>query len=150
MRGSSHRLRNTRRRPHGSRPKLTGTIPPPRDGPDREALEQRKDRIERRIADLQAWRLPPEGATAEERLVLGHEHAREAEAAAQQALVSCRDAYLRAALAHDRAADAHERSADAGHGELTAHVQMIEFHRAAAKADRRRAEEITEGFPEAG
>lgn len=108
------------------------------------ALEERQDRIERRIADLQARRLPVEIASAEERLAVASQHARDAQATAYQALEACRDAYLRGAQAHDRAADAHQRAADAGSGERATHQQMIEFHRTAAEADRRQAEQITE------
>jgi hypothetical protein len=104
MSSSSPWPRNKRRQRHGSRRKLTGTSRP-REGLDLQALKQRKDRIERRIADLQAWRLPREAGTADERLTTSRQHALEAQAAARQAVISCRDAYLRAALAHDRAAD---------------------------------------------
>jgi hypothetical protein len=133
---------------HGSGRQLTGTNSP-QDGLDVKALEQRQGRIERRIADLQARRLPDEIANAEDRLAVAYQHAGEAQAAAYQALIACRDAFLRGAQAHDRAAGAHELAADAGHGELATHRQMIEFHRAAAKADRRRAEQLTEDIGEA-
>jgi hypothetical protein len=120
-----------------------------RPGPDMKALERRQGRIERRIADLQSRRRTGEIKGAEERLAVASQHAREAQASAQQAIGACRDAYLRAAHAHDRAAAAHQRAANAGSGDRATHRRMIEFHRAAAEADRQQAEQITETLGEA-
>jgi len=114
------------------------------------ALARRQARIERRIADLRTRRLPEDITGAEGRLALAYRHAREAQAAAYQALQACRDAYLRGARAHDRAAEAHQRAADAGSGKRATHQQMIEFHRAAAQADRRQAERVTESIGKVG
>lgn len=47
-----------------------------------------------------------------------------------------------AVRAHHHAAEAHERSIRAGVGDLAEHERLTEFHRAAAKADWWRAEEI--------
>jgi hypothetical protein len=51
-------------------------------------------------------------------------------------------AFGSAARAHDYAAEAHERSIRTGVGDLAEHRRQAEFHRAAARADRQRAEEI--------
>jgi hypothetical protein len=50
-------------------------------------------------------------------------------------------AFRRAARAHDQAAAAHERSARAGVGDVAEHAHRAESHRAAAEADRQRAEQ---------
>ena len=47
----------------------------------------------------------------------------------------------RAARAHARASEAHEMSLRAGVGDMAEHQRLAEFHRAAAEADRQRAEE---------
>jgi hypothetical protein len=51
-------------------------------------------------------------------------------------------AFGSAARAHHHAAEAHERSIRTRVGDLAEHQRMAEFHRAAAEADRRRAQEI--------
>jgi hypothetical protein len=56
-------------------------------------------------------------------------------------------ALRRAALAHDQAAAAHERSARAGVGDVAEHAHRAESHRAAAEADRQRAEQAESGEP---
>jgi len=52
------------------------------------------------------------------------------------------EAFRRAARAHDSAAEAHERSIRAGAGDVAEHQRRAELHRAAAKADRHRAEKV--------
>lgn len=49
-------------------------------------------------------------------------------------------AFLTAARAHHHAAEAHQRSIRAGAGDPAEHQRLTEFHRAAAEADRQRAE----------
>ena len=51
-------------------------------------------------------------------------------------------AFGSAARAHHHAAEAHERSIRIRVGDLAEHQRMAEFHRAAAEADRQRAQEI--------
>jgi len=51
-------------------------------------------------------------------------------------------AFGRAARAHRHAAEAHERSIRTGVGDSAEHRRRAGFHRAAAEADRRRAEEL--------
>jgi GAF domain-containing protein len=50
-------------------------------------------------------------------------------------------AFRSAARAHDQAAEAHERSARAGVGDVAEHQHRAQSHRAAAQADRQRAEQ---------
>jgi hypothetical protein len=66
-------------------------------------------------------------------------HARESEAAAERAAISCVAAYLHAAEAHERAAATHQQLAAAGFGDLARHRQRAAFHLAGAAADRQRA-----------
>jgi len=51
-------------------------------------------------------------------------------------------AFGSAARAHHHVAEAHERSIRTGVGDVSEHRRMAEFHRAAAEADRQRAQEI--------
>ena len=50
-------------------------------------------------------------------------------------------AFHRAARAHLSASEAHERSVRSGVGDMAEHQRLAEFHRAAAEADRQRADE---------
>jgi hypothetical protein len=68
------------------------------------------------------------------------QRAAEAHAAAVLVLVSSAQAFRHAAEAHERAARAHEKTAAAGIGDVIGHEQQASLHRAAAAADRQRAE----------
>jgi hypothetical protein len=89
--------------------------------------------------------------TPGERLALAQRHAAEAHAAATEVLASSADAFRHAAEAHDRAASMHERTAAKGIGDVPGHRRQAELHRAAAAADRHRAERVQpSAFPAAG
>ena len=67
-------------------------------------------------------------------------HAAEAHAAAVKMLASSAEAFRRAADAHERVASVHERAAASGIGDVRMRERQAALHRAAAAADRLRAE----------
>jgi hypothetical protein len=58
--------------------------------------------------------------------------------------------FRKAAESHDRAANAHERAAAAGIGDVGQHKRQAALHRAAAAADRQRAERAASLLSEPG
>jgi len=117
--------------------------------PLKSALRQRLADIDRRLAELRLAGPKPPGDDPAARVV------RDAQRCAQEAQRHCQDAVThllqaqqlaaevldRSASAHDRAAEANARSAGAGIGDVAEHNRMAAFHRAAAGADRQRAQE---------
>ena len=87
-------------------------------------------------------------ATSSERLEAAQRHATEAHAAAAQVLASGVEALRMAAEAHERVASLHETLAASGIGEVTEHKRRAALHRAAAAADRQRAERALSLVPE--
>jgi len=120
-----------------------------RSVPLKSALHQRLADIDRRLAELQLAGPKPRGDDPAPRMV------RDAQWCAQEAQRHCQDAVThllqarqlaaevldRSAGAHDRAAEANARSAAAGIGDVAEHNRMAAVHRAAARADRQRAQE---------
>jgi len=116
-----------------------------RNVPLKSALHQRLADIDRRLAALQLAGPKP----------TGDDPMRDAQRSAREAQRHCHDAVAhllqarqlaaevldRSASAHDRAAEANARSAGAGIGDVAEHNRMAAFHRAAARADRERAQE---------
>jgi len=77
-------------------------------------------------------------------------HAAEAHAAAVKMLASSAEAFRRAADAHERVASVHERAAASGIGDVRMRERQAALHRAAAAADRQRAERALSLLPEPG
>jgi hypothetical protein len=77
-----------------------------------------------------------------ERVAAAQRRAAEAHAAAAEGLASCAEAFRIAADAHERGARMHDRTAAAGVGDVIGHERQATLHRAAAAADRRRAERV--------
>ena len=75
-----------------------------------------------------------------ERVAAAKRYAAEAHAAATRVLASSAEAFRNAAEAHERAASMHERTAAGGIGDVHGHERQAALHRAAAAADRQRAE----------
>jgi hypothetical protein len=112
-------------------------------------IRQRLADIDRRLAELQLVRPKPQGDDPAPQVM------RDAQWCAQEAQRHCQDAVAHlaqaqqlaaealgmSASAHDRAAEANARSAGAGIGDVAEHNRMAAFHRAAAQADRQRAQE---------
>ena len=78
--------------------------------------------------------------TSTERLAAAQRYAVEGQAAAADVLASSAEAFRHAAEAHDRAASLHDRTAATGIGDVCGPDRQATLHRAAAAADRRRAE----------
>ncbi len=79
-------------------------------------------------------------ATSSERLAAAQRYAVEAHAAAAEVLASSAEAFRHAAEAHESAASLHDRTAANGIGDVREHERQAVLHRAAAAADRQRAE----------
>jgi len=113
-------------------------------------LDQRLADISRRLAELrQTCAKPaPSDEPAEQQRLQGQWRVQQADRHHEESvthLLQTRhqavQAIHRAAAAHDRAAEAFARSAAAGVGDVAERQRMAAFHRAAAKADRQRAQE---------
>ena len=114
------------------------------------AFHQRLADIGRRLAELQ-----PAGPKQQSGDDPAPRVTRDAQQCAREAQRHCQDAVAhllqarqlatealyRSASAHDRAAEANARSAGAGIGDVANHNHMAAFHRAAARADRQRAQQ---------
>lgn len=87
---------------------------------------ERAEELQRRIAEGRRTSREADVSLASKRLI-------EAQRRTRQAL-------LNSAAAHDLATESHEQAADAGAGDVEAHKQAATDHRAAAEADRRRAD----------
>lgn len=97
--------------------------------------------IRERIGELQlAQRDNRYPVSSGEHLADAQHHAAISEATAQQALAASIEALVHAAQAHERAAIRHEQTAAAAGGDREQHDKRAAFHRAAAAADRQRAE----------
>jgi len=111
----------------------------------RQEIDTRLDAVRARLKTLRErdrdhsrrW-----ATTPSERVAAARRHAAEAQAAAAEVLASSAEAFRHAAEAHERAASMHERTAAAGIGDVRGHQQQAEVHRAAAVADRQRAERV--------
>ena len=127
-----------------------------------QGIEQRLAEIDARLAELRRAHqrmssLPgqnqdPAVGAAIENLQQAQQRAREADQHWQSAVAMARrgrllaeQAFRSAARAHLHAAEAHERSARSRIGDVAGHQRLAEFHRAAAEADRHRAEQIQRG-----
>jgi len=116
---------------------------PPSDR--RREIDGRPDSVRARLKTLRERDLDAGkrwAATPRERVAAAQRHAAEAHAAAAEVLASSAEAFRHAADAHERAASMHERTAAAGIGDVRGHQQQAELHRAAAVADRQRAERV--------
>jgi len=109
-------------------------------------IGQRLDAIRMRIKELEDRRRDDAGPDAggssapSGRLAPAQRHAVAAQAAAERAAASCVSAFRRAADAHESLAIQHDRSAVSGFGDVAEHQRRAACHRAAAAADRQRAE----------
>jgi hypothetical protein len=107
----------------------------------RQEIADRIAAIRTRIDELQqAQREDRHPVSSSEQFGQAEHHAAISEATAQQALDAGIEAFLHAAQAHERAAIQHEYTAAAGSGDAGQHHERAAFHRAAAAADRQRAE----------
>ena len=114
-------------------------LPPGR----RREIDTRLDAVRARLKKLRErdWdAVTSRTAAPGERLEAAQRHAAEAHAAAAKMLASSAEAFRRAAEAHERVAGVHERAAAAGIGDVGRHERQAVLHRAAAAADRQRAE----------
>ena len=82
------------------------------------------------------------GTDPQRRADVTQQNVHQSTALVRQAGQHAEEALRRAASAHDRAADADERSARAGIGDVAEHRRRAAYHRAAATADRQRAQEL--------
>lgn len=116
----------------------------------REELDRRLATVRARLKELRQRRRATDESrgTASERLDAALRHATEAHAAAGRALASGVEAFRTAADAHERVASLHDKLAASGTGDVTEHERRAEFHRAAAAADRQRAERALSLVPE--
>jgi hypothetical protein len=114
------------------------------------SIQKRLAEIEQRLVELRRARpARPDQRTAMELLLDAQRHAADADRHWRESVARTRlvrqlvvQAFHNAARAHDHAAEASERSARAGFGDITESRRRAAFHRAAADADRSRAEEI--------
>ena len=111
----------------------------------RREIDNRLDAVRERLKKLRArdrdgvW---SQGTSSRERLEAAQRHAAEAHAAAAEVLASSVEAFRRAAEAHDRVALVHEKAAGSCIGNVAKHERQAAVHRAAAAADRQRAERV--------
>ena len=109
----------------------------------RREIDARLDAVRARLKRLRErdWdAVKSQAAPTSERLEAAQRYAAEAHAAAVQVLAASAEAFRRAAEAHERVAGVHERAAAAGIGDVGRHERQAVLHRAAAAADRQRAE----------
>jgi hypothetical protein len=100
------------------------------------AVRARLDELRERDRDAVRSYQPGSG----ERMGAAHRHAAEARAAANLALASSAEAFRSVADAHERVARVHERAAVSGLGDVRQHERQAAMHRAAAVAERERAD----------
>jgi hypothetical protein len=109
----------------------------------RREIDARLDALRLRLKELRDrdWEaIKSRTATPDDRLEAARRHAAEAHAAAAQVLATSAEAFRNAAEAHERVASLHDRTAAAGIGDVRTHQHQAALHRAAAAADRLRAE----------
>ena len=107
----------------------------------RDQIGRRIDAIGTRIEELKEQRhAGPSRGAGSNRLAAAQRHAAQSQAAAEQAITSSINAFRRAAETHDILAAAYERLAAAGGDDAQLQQQLAGRHRAAATADRQRAE----------
>ena len=109
----------------------------------RREIDARLEALRARLMELRErdWdAVKSRTATPSDRLEAAQRHAAEAAATAAQLLVASAEAFGNAARAHERVATVHDRAAAAGIGDVRMHEEHAALHRAAAAADRRRAE----------
>ena len=107
----------------------------------RDQIGRRIDAIGTRIEELEDQRQAgPSRGAGSDRLAAAQRHAARSQAAAEQAITSSINAFRRAAEAHDILATAYEGLAAAGGDDAQLQQQQAARHRAAATADRHRAE----------
>jgi hypothetical protein len=120
----------------------------PATSPDRRReIGARLDALRARLETLRdrdrSWdAIKNRSTTPAERLAMAQRYAAEAHAAAAEVLASSAEAFRHAAEAHERAASMHERTAAKGIGDVPGHQRQAATHRAAADADRKRAERV--------
>jgi predicted aminopeptidase len=123
---------------------LEGVAGEPKHPADRrQEIEARLDAVRARLKELrQRGQDSARGRDASpgDRLEAAHRNATQAHVAAVQVLASSLQAFRRAADAHERVANVHEQTAAAGIGDVLEHNRQALLHRAAAAADRLRAE----------
>jgi hypothetical protein len=126
--------------------------PAPLPGRRRE-IDTRLDAVRARLKKLRDrdWdAVKSRTAAPGERLEAAWRHAAEAHAAAAKMLASSAEAFRRAAEAHERVASVHERAAASGIGDVRMRERQAVLHRAAAAADRQRAERTLSLLSEPG
>lgn len=109
----------------------------------RQEIDTRLDAVRARLKTLRERGLEvgnSRGATPSERLAAARRYAVEAHAAVAEVLASSAEAFRHAAEAHERAASLHDTTAANGIGDVLEHQRQAALHRAAAAADRQRAE----------
>jgi hypothetical protein len=119
----------------------------------RREIDNRLDAVRARLKKLRErdWDAVKNRTAARgERLEAAQRHAAEAYAAAAKTLASSAEAFRRAAEAHERVASVHERAAASGIGDVRMREQQAALHRAAAVADRQRAERALSLLSEPG
>jgi hypothetical protein len=122
----------------------------------RQEIDTRLDAVRARLQELRerrrGWDADTSVAAAgtSERLEAAQRHAAEAHAAAALVLASSAEAFRRAAEAHERVADIHDRTAASRIGDVREHERQAALHRAAAAADRQRAEHAESLLSEPG
>ena len=126
--------------------------PGPPSGRRRE-IDNRLDAVRERLKKLRErdWdAVKSQTAARGERVEAAQRHAAEAHAAAAKMLASSADAFRRAAEAHERVAKVHERAAASGIGDVHMRERQAALHRAAAAADRQRADRALSLLSEPG
>jgi hypothetical protein len=106
----------------------------------RREIADRLAAIRARLNDLQQPRESRLAATSMDQVGQARHHAVDSEAAAQRALASSIRGLLQAAQAHERCSMSYERLAAARDSNEEQYRQWAARHRAAAAADRQRAE----------
>ena len=107
----------------------------------RQEIDARLDAVRARLKTLRERGVGDSQATTRsERAAAAQRYAVEAHAAAAEVLASSAEAFRHAADAHERAASLHDRTAANGIGDVRGHERQAALHRAAAAADRQRAE----------
>jgi len=116
----------------------------------RREIDARLDALRARLKELRErdWdAIRSRTAAPGDRLEAAQRHAAEAAASAVQVLAASAEAFGNAAEAHERVAGLHDRSATAGIGDVDMHERQAALHRAAAAADRQRAERALSLLP---
>lgn len=116
----------------------------------RDQLALRLAAIRARIEELQEGSISSRGnKTTNEQRAAALRQVATSLAAVEQAVAACVSALRRAADAHDRTAELYEQAAAAGGHDVDWRSEKAASHRAAATADRQRADQIDSVPPEA-